>query len=105
MEEKDRESRKKVCRKGSQGFWEKNKSVMEHEIQNGGINPKNTMLSTQRTPLYNGLCETEKDDFTVHIRWRRPVIQHWTEKCQDRMLQANLSALPLSFVKRQWLTG
>lgn len=50
------------------------------KIQNGGINPENTMLSTQRTPLYNGLCETEKDDSTVHARWRRPVTQYWTEK-------------------------
>lgn len=41
------------------------------EIQNGGINPEDTMLSTQRTPLHNGLCVTERDDFTVHARMEK----------------------------------
>lgn len=31
MEEKDRESGIENCRKVSQGIWEKNKSVREHE--------------------------------------------------------------------------
>lgn len=82
-EKKDRESRVEVCRKCPKNFGERIIALWNMEIQNGGINPEDTMLSTQRTPLHNGLCVTEKDDFNVHDRMEKacdPILDRRVDK-------------------------